>query len=202
MPQTFEEYVASSPVRPAGRRFVLQPLDGKIPFGETLREYAAIFFGVETRLAAPLPMPLDTGGDSTLLLHHLADRIPDDAFAVLGVTTVDLHARRRAFVFGESSLKDRAGICSFRRFGTPGSALFLKRALRLVAHEGSHLRSLPHCPFPPCVLQPARSLAEFDRHALQPCPDDLKKLEWNAGFDRWDRRERLRTFMKGIKTTV
>jgi hypothetical protein len=61
--ETFEAYVKKQPVRvtPQRRAIALQPLG---PFSPdeaqaigTLREYLAIFFQLDVRVAAPLPLP-------------------------------------------------------------------------------------------------------------------------------------------------
>lgn len=193
--QSFEDYVAGRPNRatPSRRAVVLQPLDdcrGEIL--ERMREYAAAFLGLEARLADPLPMPprAHLGPrnqyNSTMVLDELAARAPADAVVYLGVTEHDLFARGTAYVFGESSLEGRAGVCSLARLG--GSD---RRALKLVTHEAGHLLSIAHCVSRPCLMQGANTLEESDGQPLHLCPEDLRKLEWATGADRAARARRL-----------
>ena len=50
------------------------------------------------------------------ILDLLRARLPDDAFALLGITMVDLYPDPNwSFVFGQASLRDRVGVYSFAR---------------------------------------------------------------------------------------
>jgi archaemetzincin len=201
--QTFEDYVARCVNRAsAGRRaFVLQPL------GDVARrraatlvpmiEYAAAFFGLEARQAPPLPLfesaHVGPRGqyNSSMMLGDLAERAPSDAVVYLGVTDVDLFARGKKFVFGESSLEGRAGICSLARLESSD-----RRALKLLSHEAGHLLSIAHCVTHRCVMQGSNSLEESDGQPLHLCPEDLRKLEWNSGVDRRERYRKLQEFYR------
>jgi len=196
--QTFDDYVARCANRAsaARRTFVLQPLgDLDRATLERMRDYAAAFFGLEARLAPPLPLPVRAHVgprdqyNSSILLGDLADRAPSDALLYLGVTAADLFARGKKFVFGEGSLDGPAGVCSLARL--EGSD---RRALKLLSHEAGHLLSIAHCVTHRCVMQGSNSLEESDGHPFQLCPEDLRKLEWNTGVDRLERYRRLRDF--------
>jgi archaemetzincin len=203
-PQSFEAYAASNPLRPVqGRRtWLLQPLGdaGERYAGllEPLRRHTEACFGVEARILPPRPLPRDSErpGRGSLhaatIVHALADRVPGDAWAVLGLTSEDLHADGLPYVFGESSLRDRAGVCSLRRHADPDPKRLLRRALNLAAHETGHLLSIRHCTAWRCLMQGANSLEEEDARPLHLCPEDLRKLEWAAGPDRRRRYEGLR----------
>jgi archaemetzincin len=199
--QTFDDYVAARPNRasPSRRAVVLQPLGDvadRVPATlALLREYAAAFFGLEARLAPPLPIfaPAHVGPrdqyNSSMILGDLAGRAPADAVIHLGITDQDLFARGKKFVFGESSLEGRAGVCSLARL--EGSD---RRALKLMTHEAGHLLSIAHCVTHRCVMQGASTLEESDGHPVHLCPEDLRKLEWATGADRSDRYRKLHAF--------
>ena len=204
--QTFEAYVARLTARPssAGGAICLQPLGAAAErYASTLgllRNYAEIYFAAEVRLLEPLPLfenahvlPRDQY-NSSMILGELADRVPADALAVLGITDRDLFARGKAFVFGEGSFQQRAGIQSFARHETPDAALFTRRALRLLIHEIGHLLGIAHCVTHRCVMQGSNTLEESDRHPLHLCPSDLRKLEWKTGVDRVGRYRKLGAF--------
>jgi archaemetzincin len=201
--QTFDDYVARCANRAsaARRTFVLQPLgdlaDRQAATLGRLRDYAAAFFGLEARIAPPLPLsvkahvgPRDQY-NSSIILADLAEGAPGDALVYLGLTSFDLFARGKKYVFGESSLEGRAGICSLARL--EGSD---RRALKLLTHEAGHLLSIAHCVTHRCVMQGSNTLEESDGHPLHLCPEDLRKLEWNTGIDRVGRYRRLQAFYR------
>ena len=197
--QTFEDYSA----RCANRRsrdcdvLYLQPL-GAVPASiDLLREYASLYFGLEARVRPVMPLPGAAPReqyDSTAILHELAALAPADAIVCLGLAGADLVARGKTYVFGESDLARRSGVCSLARLGTPDASLFTRRALKLITHEAGHILSIAHCTTHRCVMQGSNTLEESDGHPLHLCPEDLRKLEWNTGVDLADRYRGLREF--------
>jgi archaemetzincin len=223
-PQSFEAYVASGPNRKCAHRsaFYIQPLvtpPERRSFAPgaherferaigRMRDYAEIYFNVPARVLAPIPM-FESCYDrersqcnSTEVIGRLAERIPGDALVLIGLTEDDLFAEGLNFVFGEGSLNWRTGVYSLRRFQSQDEVLFLRRALNLMAHEVGHILSIPHCVTWRCVMQGANTLAEHDSHPMYLCPEDLRKLEWNTGFDRQDRYRKLLRFYRGAGLTA
>jgi archaemetzincin len=212
--QTFDEFVRSHPNRPEGRRrkIYLAPLgdlQGGGPPLETLRQFAAAFFGLET-VALPA---LDLSGArvtrrrnqmlTTDLLNLLRARLPDDAFALLGVTMTDLYPDPQwNFVFGQASLRDRVGVYSFARYDpkfygkvvADAPRLILRRSCRILAHETGHMFGIRHCIWYQCLMNGSNHMDEFDSQPLHLCPVDLRKLQWSAGFDVRERYRRLLAF--------
>jgi hypothetical protein len=47
-------------------------------------------------------------------------------------------------------------------------------------------------------MQGANTLEESDRHPMQPCAVDLRKLAWNTGVDLVQRDRDLRVFEERI----
>jgi archaemetzincin len=207
--QSFDEYVRSTPARPTMERraIVLQPL-GTFSRRETalvytLRDYLAAFFQMETRVAAPLPLPafgmrqVDDGPvqyrTDVINERLLGPRLPADAVCTLGITMADLYPDPSwNYVFGMASLAQRVGVYSLARYGPAfnhepddagAQALLLRRALLVVAHETAHMFSLPHCRRYECLMNGVNSLAELDRGTPWLCPDCLRKLQWNVGLD-------------------
>jgi archaemetzincin len=80
------------------------------------------------------------------ILDLLKDRLPADAFALLGITMVDFIPQWN-FVFGQASLRDRVGVYSFARYA-PQSYERIRRRERAgdVAAElqGPGPRNRPH----------------------------------------------------------
>src|SRR5262245_61482899 len=167
--QTFDEYVAGCANRRSVARsvLVLQPLGSAVPGIERMAEYAESFFGLPVRVPAALPLfdrahvPTRDQVNSTMVLDELAALVPSDALGVLGIASADLFARGRKFVFGESSLERRAGVCSLARL-----ASVERRALKLLTHEAGHLLSIAHCVTHRCVMQGSNTLDESDGHPL------------------------------------
>lgn len=207
-PQTFEAYVRACANRRSAERstFCLQPLgdvaDRHAPDIDLLCEYAGLFLGVPARAAPPLPLfesahvPSRGRHNAAMLTAELARRVPPDALIYAGLTDRDLFSRGMNFVFGEGSLRDRAGVCSLHRLFSPDRRRFLRRALNLMVHEAGHILSIGHCAVYRCVMQGSNSLAEADARPMHLCPIDLQKLQWNTGFDSAERYRRLHEFYR------
>ena len=116
--------------------------------------------------------------------------------AYAGIMDEDLRTKDLNFVFGLGSLARRTGVYSLKRYRSKDETLFLRRSLNLMAHEVGHIFSVEHCVVWSCVMQGANSLKEHDGHPMHLCPDDLRKLEWNMGFDRTARYGKLRDFYR------
>jgi len=124
--------------------------------------------------------------------------------ACLGVTMADLYPSAAwNYVFGVGNLNHRVGIYSLARLDpafydepdTPAShSQMLRRALAVLAHETGHMFSLRHCQAHQCLMNGANSLDELDRGTPLLCPDCLRKLHYNTGFDIRRHYEDLRAF--------
>lgn len=202
-PQGFDDYVDSCANRKSAARsvFYIQPLGAAgeryRATIERMRAYAEAFFGVPAKVREAIPMfeegwvPQRRQFNSTAVISQLAGGVPEDALVYIGITEKDLFARGLNFVFGEGNLKNRCGIYSLTRYETDDEKLFLRRALKLMSHEVGHILSIHHCVTYRCVMQGANSLDEDDRHPMHLCPIDLRKLQWNAGFDVLERYRKL-----------
>lgn len=207
-PQSFEQYVRGCANRKCAHRkiFYIQPVgDALAKYRETIermRAYAEIFFNTPAQIADPIPL-LDAAHvetrrqyDSTKIIEHLAGRVPKDALVYVGITEKDLFSKGFNFVFGEGSLANRCGIYSLVRYESKDPKVFLRRALKLMSHEVGHILSIDHCVTYACVMQGANHLLEDDGHPMHLCPIDLRKVEWNTGFDREDRYRKLLEFYR------
>lgn len=209
-PQSFGDYVKGHPNRGCAHRttFYLRPLGAAAErYGATLermREYAEIFFGVPARVLEPLPLfeaalDRDRGQyNASVILRKLRESLPADGIVYVGITEEDLFSPGLNFVFGQASLSQRTGVYSLRRYRAKDEKLFLRRSLKLLAHEAGHIFSIHHCVTWRCVMQGANSLGEDDEHPMHLCPEDLRKLEWNSGFDRKARYGKLLAFYRRI----
>lgn len=222
--QTFDEYRSADPVRPdATRRIIyLLPLGDfpadDAPALESLRDYAARFFQLETKvLPAYHPHELEFDPRENEFTHKrqrltrailgwLHSRLPADAFCLLAVTMEDLYPDRKwNFVFGQASLEDRVGVYSFARYdpaffgearGPAWRDVALRRGCKVLAHETAHMFGLWHCIYFDCVVNGANHMDEADAQPPHACPVCLRKLKFAANFDAVRRYEQLREFYR------
>jgi len=219
--QGMDEFVSSRPNVPDNRRKKIY----MIPIGyldrqggppvARLVEFSHAFFGLE---AADLPgldlrkahvtkrrLSPATAEQilTTDVLALLKERLPGDAFALLGVTMEDLYpAEDWNYVFGQASLRDRVGIYSFARYnraqngekGMDVDRLLLRRSCHILAHEAGHMFGVAHCVWYQCVMNGSNHIQEFDSQPLHLCPVDLRKLQWSVRFDAVERYKRLLAF--------
>jgi archaemetzincin len=220
--QTFDQYVRSRPNRPDQRRrkIYLQPIGDfdrpGVPSLHHLASFTSAFFMLETETLSSIDLSRASvrtrrnpgGGHIQLLTADILDllrtRLPRDAFAIIGITMLDLYPDPAwNFVFGQASFRDRVGVCSFARYdpkfyGEASAAdahnLVLRRSCKVLAHETAHMFGMEHCIWYRCLLNGSNHLAESDERPLHLCPVDLRKLQWNIGFDIVERYRRLLRF--------
>ncbi|HVP11904.1 MAG TPA: archaemetzincin [Phycisphaerae bacterium] len=140
------------------------------------------------------------------ILALLKRKLPDDAFALLGITMTDLYPQESwNFVFGQASLRDRVGVYSFARYDPrfygdklpkDWQTLMLRRSCKVLAHETAHMFGIEHCIYYRCLMNGSNHLGESDARPLHLCPVDLRKLQQSVGFDVVERYRRLRDFCK------
>ncbi len=209
--QSFEQFLRSKPNRPdKGRRIIyLQPLgefrQGQAPPLDFLRDYAAVYFGLEVRVLPSLslsersvaarqnPTTKNRQLLTTDILTHLKKRVPEEAFCLLGITMEDLYPEPSwNFVFGQASLRERVGVYSFARYdpafygeprGPDYAKTLLRRSCKVLVHETGHMFGLTHCTYFRCVFNGSNHLAESDARPMHECPVDLRKLHHSLGFD-------------------
>lgn len=222
--QTFDQFCRSRPNRPDKHRskIYLLPLGS---FDESegaslaqLRRFATAFFMMDVVVLPPLGEDQhhitsrrnpNTGQVQLLtsdILNLLVTRLPEDAFALLGVTMTDLYPDPSwNFVFGQASPRDRVGVYSFARYdprfyGEALSAssrkLVLRRSCKVLAHETGHMFGIEHCIWYRCLMNGSNHLAEADARPLHLCPVDLRKLQWSIGFDVVERYRHLADFQR------
>ncbi|MFQ5806076.1 MAG: archaemetzincin [Phycisphaerae bacterium] len=232
--QTFEGFVRSHPNRPDKKRgkLYLQPLgefDLRAP-GESgkrqtlpldrLQQFAAAFFMTDVEVLPAVSLAESgvatrrnpyTGNTQVLtgdILRLLRKKLPDDAYALLGITMVDLYPSESwNFVFGQASLRHRVGVYSFTRYdprfygdepGKDWQTLMLRRSCKVLAHETAHMFGVKHCIYFHCLMNGSNHLGESDARPLHLCPVDLRKLHHSVGFDVVERYRRLREFCKEV----
>lgn len=114
------------------------------------------------------------------IVDFLVDRFcaADDAPPrwVLAVTTADLYAPGRPFVFGEATLGGCCAVISTARLqarsteGSAGAEVLRVRVLKEAIHELGHVAGLVHCPNELCVMSESYDLRETDWKGSDFCP--------------------------------
>ncbi len=216
--QTFAQFVRAGYNQPDARRHTiyLQPLgtfaDNSPPLDQ-LQQFAAAFFALNAVVLPPLgiaasqittrqnPHTQQTQLLTTDILALLRRRLPDDAYAMLGITMTDLYPDPAwNFVFGQAALRERVGIYSFARYdprfldaAAPDGwqQLMLRRSCKVLAHETAHMFGIAHCVYFHCLMNGSNHLAESDARPMHLCPVDLRKLQHSVGFDVVAREQHL-----------
>jgi archaemetzincin len=222
--QTFDEYIDSNPTLPTADRRTIYVLPlGKFTAQqkrvvELASGYLEAFYGLpvkempEQRLMRPTAAG-DTryGGYTKHLLIRtvyildtiLKPKLPKDAAALIALTDEDLFPDDSMdFVFGQASFADRIGIYSLARLDdNAGFDTFLRRTLKIAAHETGHMFSMRHCAKYECVMSGTNHLGETDSRPIDACPECMAKICWLSKTSPVERYERLAEFCRknGLK---
>ena len=219
--QTFREFAQSHPNFPdATRRTIcLQPLDefpADGPSLSVLKNFTEAFFAMPVRILPVVPhldkvqsrISSSTGQRQLFtpdMLSMLAQRLPRDAYCLLGVTLQDLYPDPAwNYVFGQASFSQRVGVYSLLRYdprfygenSSKRSSLMLRRSCKLLAHETGHMFGINHCIYFRCAMNGTNHLGETDASPLHLCPVDLRKLLVSIQFDPVARYAHLRDFCR------
>jgi archaemetzincin len=212
--QTFEEYLDSEPTKPTKERqkiYVL-PLGTFTPQQTKIIEVTAAYLEafydlqVETMPLRTLPQVLEktdtrynafmrtrqvrTGYVMDAILKPL---LPTDAAALIAFTNEDLYPDDSMnYVFGQASLENRVGVWSLARLDDNADYdKFLRRTLKIAAHETGHMFSMRHCTKYECVMSGTNHLVETDRRPIDACPECTAKICWLSDIAAAERYKKL-----------
>jgi len=218
--QTFDQYLKSDPNRPGKTltTIYIQPLGEFDQTQQRLIEQTADllarFYGVPVKTLGKIGMDVipanarrvhPTWGDKQILTTYvlydlLKPRRPNDAVAVLALTTSDLWAGEGwNFVFGQADLRERVGVWSLYRNGDPHESdasyrRCLLRTLKTATHETGHMLGIQHCTAYECGMCGSNNRPESDRRPLAFCAECEPKVWWACGADPVKRYESLVEF--------
>lgn len=212
--QTFDEYLNADPVKPTKVRnkiYVL-PLGSFTPLQKKVIEitagYLEAFYSlpIERLPAQTVKRPISVQNSRRspetkaeqirtgyLLQDVLKPMIPSDAAALIAFTSDDLYPDPSMnYVFGQASLEDRVGVWSLSRLDDNANYdTFLRRTLKVAAHETGHMFSIRHCIKYECVMSGTNHLGETDRRPIDACPECSAKIWWLTEANPADRYKRL-----------
>lgn len=215
--QTFEEYLDSDPTKPTKERqkIYVMPLGTFTPQQKKAIDitagYLAAFYDLPVQQMSPRPLVtsvpnirqnklLRTRQIKTgyILNDVLKPVVPADAAALIAFTNEDLYPDESMnYVFGQASLEDRVGVWSLARLDDNANYdLFLRRTLKVAAHETGHMFSMRHCTKYECVMSGTNHLAETDRRPIDACPECMAKVCWLSDITAADRYKRLAEFCR------
>ncbi len=212
--QTFDEYIDDDPTLPTAERRTIYIL----PLGrfnaqqkkiiDLTSGYLEVFYGLpvkempqqqlnrptsvkDWRLSGyPKRLQIRTG---YILDTILKPKLPKDAAALIALTNEDLFPDDSMnFVFGQASFADRVGIYSLARLDDNANYdTFLRRTLKIAAHETGHMFSMHHCTKYECVMSGTNYLGETDSRPIDACPECMAKICWLSHATPADRYKKL-----------
>lgn len=217
--QTFDEYLHSDPTKPTRERqkiYVL-PLGKFTPQQKKIIDitagYLEAFYDLPVQQLPGRSVPSKLDAKDTRFNEWLRTRqvrtgyisetilkpmLPADAAALIAFTNEDLFPEdTMSFVFGQASLADRVGVWSLRRLQIQADYdKFLRRTLKIAAHETGHMFSMWHCTKYECVMSGTNHIAETDRRPIDACPECMAKIAWMSDITPKFRYERLANFCR------
>lgn len=113
---------------------------------------------------------------ATSILEQLTQVDPQNAFRILGVVDLDLHAPQLNFVIGKTAIGGREALVALPRlrqsfYGMPEDLeLFRQRTLKEAIHELGHTFCLGHCPKRNYVMCFSNSPPDTDTKGTSFCP--------------------------------
>jgi len=216
--QTYQQFIDSRPNFPeqTHNTIYLLPLEefpADAPALPRLKAFTEAFFSMPVQV-----LPVVAGGLGKIttrvnpetakpqlltddILRLLKQRLPRNAYCLLGITLRDLYPEPSwNFVFGQALLADRVGVYSFARYDprfngedtADRNRIMLRRSCKVLAHETGHMFGIEHCIYFRCVMNGSNHLTEDDGTPLYLCPVDLRKLYASIKFDPVARYAHLR----------
>lgn len=217
--QTFDEYIDSNPTLPTDERKVIyvQPL-GKFKADQTkvikiTSEYIEAFYGLMVKALPTRPLTTKLNEPDQRMIDYpkhrqlrtgyimetmLQPALPKDAAALIAFTDEDLYPDSSMyFVFGQASLENRVGVWSLFRLDDQATYdTFLRRTMKIAAHETGHMFSMRHCTKYECVMSGTNHRGETDRRPVDACPECMAKICWMMKQKPAERYKRLAAFAR------
>lgn len=207
--QSYGQYIEGERIRSdaARRTIYVQPLGDFTSHERKIvnltAEFLGLFYQLPVRVRDDLPLSIvpdsarrDPPKDGRVLLYSypvlrevLKPRLPDDAVAMIALTTVGIRkSEQGAGLFGSASFVDRVGLWTMGGLGDPtaGDREFvdtLRRVLHVAVHETGHMFSIEHCVYYRCCMNGCSGRREMDTQPLWFCPQCQAKVAYATGGD-------------------
>lgn len=217
--QTFDEYLDENPTLPTKERGIvyIQPLGSftgeQSKILKTAEEYLEAFYDLPVHELPPRKFAAKLDSNQFRMIDYpkhqqirtgyildeiLKPALPKDAAALIAFTNEDLYPDESMFfVFGQASFEDRVGVYSLYRLDDfADNATFLRRTLKIAAHELGHMFSMRHCTKYECVMSGTNHLAETDSRPIDACPECMAKICWLSDIKPEDRYKKLADFCR------
>lgn len=216
--QTFAEYTRGRPrVCEKFNSLYLLPLgkfsESEQPLIKSVGEALGCCFGMPVTQLENFPLEsipdwaerTNSAGRRQLWTQYVLDkvlppRLPEDAAALLGLTSIDLWPGEGwNYVFGMATLENRVGVWSTARFGNADESdeerkKFFRRLLKIALHETGHMYGITHCIAYECGMNGMNNLDEGDRQVLEFCPECQAKLWWTCDYPPAKRFARMEEY--------
>jgi archaemetzincin len=215
--QTFEEYLNANATKPTKERQKIYVL----PLGSfdsrqqkvvaAAAGYLEAFYGLPVQQMPSRPYAVAAADIRQNRFTHirqvktgyflndvLPKLLPPDAAALIAFTTDDLFPDESLnYVFGQANMETRVGVWSLYRLGDHADYdTFLRRTLKIAAHETGHMFSMKHCIKYECVMSGTNQLAETDGRPIDACPECSAKIWWLTDAKPAARYEKLAAFCR------
>lgn len=207
--QSYGQYIEGERIRSdATRRTIyVQPLGDFTTHQRKIvnltAEFLGLFYQLPVRVRDDLPLSIvpetarrDPPRDGRVLLYSypvlrevLKSRLPDDAVAMIALTTVGIRkSEQGAGLFGSASFVDRVGLWTMGGLGDPTASErefveTLRRMLHVAVHETGHMFSIEHCIYYRCCMNGCSGRREMDDQPLWFCPQCQAKVAYATGGD-------------------
>lgn len=221
--QTFEQYIDSDPTKPTKERqkvYVLplgtfnaqqtKIVDATAGYLEAFYDLEVVELPARQLSVTAANMRQDRLSKSRqiktgyILNDILKPMLPADAAALIAFTTDDLYPdESMSYVFGQASLENRVGVWSLARLDDNADYdKFLKRTLKIAAHETGHMFSMMHCTKYECLMSGTNHLGETDRRPIDACPECMAKICWISDITPSERYKKLAAFSRSNGLTT
>ncbi len=179
------------------RKFYLQPLGSGLKQSdvEFVKKSLLAFYDFDLELLPEVPLPKSAyyaprnRYRAEKLLSFLKQRLPDDGFRILGITTKDISTTKGKIkdwgILGLATIDGVACvISSFRtKRKTKNHQHALERFGKVAVHEIGHTLGLDHCPTEGCLMRDARGSVLSTDHEYDLCSEICRKQLIRSGYE-------------------